>query len=286
MTSTLATIPEEVDRYIRTGETDPHYTAWPGSFLERARRAEQDLRGGLVREVRRRTAGRPHRPLPQDDLVALTRRKVEPMVRGLFPRAEQDTVLDMLETSVVFLTAENIESVLLDQAFEHSAWVLANLYLASVGADLLGAAVPRVVGLSQATTCYVSAEYFGDEEDSFADFVIHECAHTFHNCKRSRLGLVETRTREWLLDIAFAKREEFAYACEAYARIVERAASATERRRLADEYAATIRISDAYADGAEVARIVQAAVAARNGWKVILARCAPPKRFRRSVGGA
>lgn len=286
MTSTLATIAEEVDRYVRTGETDPHHSAWPGSFLERARRAEEDLRGGLVCEVRRRSEGRAHRPLPQDDLVALTRRKVEPMVRGLFPRVEQDTVLAMLETSVVFLTAENVEPVLLGQTFDHSAWILANLYLASIGADLLGDRAPGVVGLSQATTCYVSVEYFGDEEDPFADFLMHEAAHTFHNCKRARLGLVETRTREWLLDIAFAKREEFAYACEAYARILERAGSATERRRLADEYAATIRISDADVDGAEVASIVQAAAAARNGWKVIRARCAPPKRVRRPIGGA
>jgi hypothetical protein len=284
VTSTRATIAEEVERYLRTGEIDPYHAAWTGSFLERARRSHDDLRGGLVREVRRRAEGRPHRRLPPIDTVAFTRRKVEPMVRGLFPRAEQETVLAMLEKSVVFLTAENVESVLLGQMFDHSAWILANLYLASVGAELLGDRAPGVVGLSQATTCYVSVEYFGDEEDPFADFVTHEAAHTFHNCKRSRLGLVETRTREWLLDIAFAKREEFAYACEAYARILERAGSTADRRRLADQYAATIRIQDRDVDGSEVASIVQAAAAARNGWKVILARCSPSMRVSRLAG--
>ena len=47
---------------------------------------------------------------PDDDLVGLTRTKVEPMVRGLFPQKEQDTVIGLLERSVVFLTPETIES--------------------------------------------------------------------------------------------------------------------------------------------------------------------------------
>lgn len=38
--------------------------------------------------------------------------------------------------------------------------------------------------------------------------------------------------QEWLLPIDFAKREEFAYACEAYGRIRERAKNPAERRRL------------------------------------------------------
>jgi DNA processing protein len=67
--------------------------------MERARRSHDDLRGALVREVARRTKARSHHPLPDGDTVALTRRKVEPMVRGLFPRAEHDTVLATLETS-------------------------------------------------------------------------------------------------------------------------------------------------------------------------------------------
>ena len=60
------------------------------------------------------------------------------MVRGLFPRAEQDLVLAALEKSVVFLTSANIESLLFGHGFDSSAWTLANLYLASLGAELLG----------------------------------------------------------------------------------------------------------------------------------------------------
>src|ERR1700720_2308497 len=94
-------IAEEVERYLLTGDSDPLYSAWSGSLLERANRAHDDLRGALVRSVRRLTKGLPHEPLPKTDSVALTRRKVEPMVRGLFPRAEQDAVLARLEQSVV-----------------------------------------------------------------------------------------------------------------------------------------------------------------------------------------
>ena len=133
MTETQRTVAQEVERYLRTGETDPYRSAWSGSFLEREKRAHDDLRDALVREVRRLTAGLRHEPLPEVDTVSLTRAKVEPMVRGLFPRAEQDLVLAMLERSVVFLTSANIEPLLLECAFDGSAWTLANLYLASVG---------------------------------------------------------------------------------------------------------------------------------------------------------
>jgi hypothetical protein len=137
------------------------------------------------------------------------------MVRGLFPRTGQDAVLAMLEQSVVFLTKENIERLLLGYGFDSSAWTLVNLYLASLGAELLTENAPLLVGLSEETTCYVSPEYFA-EDDPFADFIVHEAAHIFHNCKRVTIGLPETRTKEWSLDIEHRKRETFAYSCEAY----------------------------------------------------------------------
>ena len=280
MTKTLppATIADEVERYLRIGETDPHHAAWPGNgFMERANRANEDLRGALVREVRRHAEGLAHEPLPQADTVALTRDKVEPMVRGLFPRIEQDAVLATLEKSVVFLTTANIEALLLEHGYDSSAWTLANLYLASLGAELLGEDAPRLVGLSEETTCYVSPDYFA-EDDPFADFIVHEAAHIFHNCKRATVGLRETRTKEWLLDIGYRKRETFAYSCEAYARVLERATSPSERRALAADYGSTVRISEERVDPAEVAGIVAEAAAARNGWKIILARCAPTSR--------
>ena len=105
-----------------------------------------------------------------------------------------------------------------------------------------------------------------------------EAAHVFHNCKRGTVGLPQTRRREWLLHIAFGKRETFAYACEAYARIVELGETRAARLALVDELAAGSRPPDERVEGDEYADVLREAAAARNGWRHILARCAPPRR--------
>jgi len=103
-----------------------------------------------------------------------------------------------------------------------------------------------------------------------------EAAYVFHNCKRGTVGLPQTRRREWLLHIAFGKRETFAYACEAYARIVELGETRAARLVLVDELAAGSRPPDERVEGDEYADVLREAAAARNGWRHILARCAPP----------
>jgi hypothetical protein len=283
VTEAQSIVDEEVERYLLTGESDSLCFAWSGGFLERANRAHVDLRTALVRAVRRLTKGLAHGPLSEIGTVALTRAKIEPMVRGLFARAEQEIVLETLERSVVFITSANIERLIYDCAFDSSAWTLANLYMASLGAELLGKNAPCLVGLSEEINCYVSPEYF-TEADPFADFIVHEVAHVFHNCKRVTLGLPETRTKQWLLDIEYAKRETFAYACEAYARLSERGKRPAERLALAEEYGREVRISEERVDVGEVVSIVRDAAAARNGWKVILARCAPTRRSSANSG--
>lgn len=275
----VATVAEEIERYLRTGSTDPSSAAWngPGGIIDKECRARDALGAALVREVRRLAGDRSHPPLPITDPAALARRKVEPMVRGLFPRAEQAAILAVLERSVVFLTSESIERILLESSWLSSAWALANLYLGSIGAELLGKDAPQIVGSSEHMTCYVSVAYF-EEQSPFADFIVHEAAHIFHNCKRRTVGLAETRRREWLLDLEFRKRETFAYSCEVYSRILERARSVAERRALAAEYAvAPFDLGDRV-EADEHADIVREAAAARNGWKVILRRCARAKR--------
>lgn len=273
------TIAAEIERYLRTGDTDDLADAWPGGLMERGHLQHADLRGALVREVRRLAKGLSHVPVPENVGVAFTRSKVERMVRGLFSKAEQDVVLATLEHSVIYVTSDTIEPIILKHSWDRSAWDLANLYLLSVGAKLLGDEAPRIVGISEETTCYVSPDYFA-EDDPFADFVVHEAAHIFHNCKRHTLGLPATRRKEWLLEIDFRKREAFAYSCEAYARIIARAKSPKERRALAADYGAEVRITAERVDPAEVASIVAEAASARNGWRVTLARCSPATKPR------
>jgi hypothetical protein len=270
-----AAVAAAIEVYLRSGTTDPSMTAWPGGLHERAERSRRDLRAALVNEIMRRAAGRAHPPMPPHDLSELTRRKVMPMIWGLFTAAERDAVLQLVERSVVFVTADNIARLLTDQRWDQTAWVLANLHLATIDAPLLSADAPPLVGLSEETTCYVSPRYFSGP-DPGSDFVVHEVAHLFHNCKRRSAGLPESRREEWLLEIAFRKRETFAYACEFYSSILGRSDNAAGSRHLADELVHSWALSDDRVDGQEVADIVLEAARSRAGWKVILQRCKGP----------
>lgn len=139
---------------------------------------------------------------------------------------------------------------------------------------------PEILGFSEGTTCYVSLAYFR-ETNPFADYVVHEAAHVFHNCKRETIGLQSTRRREWLLGIAFSKRETFAYATEAYSRIVATTRNIRERRKLFAELCQGPMPNDDRVDVSEYVDILREAVDARNGWKHIL-RCCSQSVFTRS----
>jgi hypothetical protein len=273
---------EEVERYLRNGEHDDFFCAWPGKDLfARAQHGHAALRGALIATVRRRTerASVPE-VLATLDVAAFARTKVAPMVRGLFLRSEQETVLDVLARSVVFLTPATIDTVLEKTQWLPTAWDLANLYLASFGAQLLSEDAPEIVGFSEETACYVSAQYFR-EQGRFDDFVVHEAAHIFHNCKRRTIGLRETRRREWLLEIDFIKRETFAYACEAFSRILELGDGPPARRKLLSELEEGPMPAEERLDAGEYIDILRGAVAARNGWKRILERCSSPPQAHR-----
>ena len=269
----------EVERYLRSGEYDDSYRAWPGAnFLECAQHGNAALREALISTVRRRTA---HATVPKAlaelDVAAFARKTVAPMARGLFPQSEQETVLDVLAGSIVFLTPTNIDTVLTETQWLGTAWDLANLYLGSFDGELLSDDAPQIVGLSEATTCYVSVAYFR-EESRFDDFVVHEAAHIFHNCKRETIGLREIRGREWLLDIDFTKRETFAYACEVYSRIIEFGNGPRGRQTLLSQFVQGPMPAPGEVDTGEYVDILGEAVAARNGWKRILERCSARRR--------
>ena len=277
--------PEQaIKRYVQSGEYDTHFRAWSGdSYLGRVQHGDAALRKALKSAVHERaTCASAPAALDELDVAALTRRKVLPMVQGLFPRHEQACVLEMLERSVVFLTPVMIDQVLEQSQWLHTAWTLANLFLAGVKAEILSDDAPYLVGLSEETTCYLSAAYF-DASGRFDDFLVHEVAHIFHNCKRRTIGLRETRQREWLLEIDYAKRETFAYACETYSRIHPLGKGPRARQMLLAEYAQGPMPADDRVDIAEYLDILGEAVVARNGWKRILTRCAPPRHRQSSI---
>jgi hypothetical protein len=275
---------EEIGAYLKFGRHDPKFEAWPGSgFFDRSHNGSETLREALIAEVLTRTQSGPVTTFPDDlDLRQFARQKFSGMVKGLFPKTEQAIVLTMLERSVVFLTPRNIASVLRDMPWLDTAWDLANLYLASHPAELLSVEAQPILGLSIEMTCYVSTDYFRSA-NPFDDFVLHEAAHIFHNCKRETLGLSHSRHREWLLEIEYRKRETFAYACEAYSRLLELGRDSKHRQDLLNELAATPLPNDERVDGAEYLDILAEAITARNGWKRILARCSPPTARVRQI---
>lgn len=268
----------EVDRFLTTGNYDNLFENWPGSsFAERVAHGSAALRRALISEVLKRTT---HIAVPEHlanfEQKVWARAKFTPMVHGLFPLREREIILDMLECSIVFLTPATIVTTLENTPWLNTAWDLANLYLDSFAAMPLSREGQGIVGLSEEMTCYVAADYFSIN-DPFLDYVVHEAAHVFHNCKRKTLGLPETRHREWLLEINFAKRETFAYACESYNCIIERGATRLARDRLLSELEDGPMPPDERVQGAEYIDILRDAVAARNGWKRIRERCSPPK---------
>ena len=282
--------PEQcIQRYLRAGEHEGALHAWAGeNAFASAPLGHAALLNALIAAVQTRTvyASVP-KVLVDLDVVAFTRAKVERMVRGLFPAHEQAAVLEVLGRAVVFLTPANIDTVLGSMCWLSTAWDLASLYLASVNAPLLSDSARRIVGLSEETTCYVSAHYFR-EENRFDDFVVHEVAHIFHNGKRETIGLPEIRGREWLLEIDYAKRETFAYASEAYSRLLTLGSGCAERTTLLAALAKAPTFLDHRVDIGEYLDILGEAIAVRSGWKRVLQRCAPsgPGRapFNRPTG--
>ena len=267
-----------IKNYVKTGDYDPNDRNWPGqNFVEVVTNADNAMREALIAAVLKRAPRVAQLPTPPiSDLVALTRAKVLPMVSGLFPSAERAIVMKTLEASVIFLTPENIECVLRDSPWLHTTWDLANMYLLQRGAKPLSPEAPSIVGLSEETSCYLSLDYLNEPgNDPFADYLVHEAAHVFHNCRRCTIGLPETRTRHALLNIHYAKRETFAYACEAYSRILTRSDSAKSRRDALALHAQGPLPNEDIVDRNEYLGILGEAVSVRNGWKRILQACAP-----------
>src|SRR5271155_604974 len=104
---------QQIKHFLKTGHADQMLPpGWPGDLLTSANNAADAMKSELIEEVHRRTLGLPVPKIPELDLHAFARGKFAPMVDGLFPEAERPAVLSVLEKSIVFLTADNIDNVL------------------------------------------------------------------------------------------------------------------------------------------------------------------------------
>jgi hypothetical protein len=274
-------IEEIIRHYFETGE-DPGRSefAYKPPFPHPTK---QELLAALSEEVKKNEREHPIAQFPPGiDPSMLARSKAARIAKGFFPAAERDPVQRLLEQSVVFLTADTIHQRIASSRWLSTAWRIANMYMDGIGAKPLAKDESfQPVGLAEETTSYVSLKYFS-EKDPFADYIAHEMAHLFHNWKRGPIGLRETRYREFLLNIDFAKRETFALSCEAYNRILELGNTVQDRRRLLEQFRKESYIPDLAKDKTELLQILHAAVEARNGWKHILKMCSQETWWRRT----
>ncbi len=263
-----------IQEFLRTGDHDPLFLQFPGhDHLDRIRGGHRAHIDALLTEVQIRSAritALKLAELPQD-IQAFSRQKIEPMVRGLFKRVDQEAVTTLLANSVVFITPDTVSSLIQHDDL-HVAWLIANLYLCNIGADPISDEAPPIVGFSANTTCYVSMSYF-EETTPFSDYVVHEAAHVFHNARRRDAGLMGRRADAWLLPIDFRKRETFAYACETYSRICKLANTVPARRSMLEELKLLPPPLDERVDADEYIELLTNAVNCRNGWKAILEGC-------------
>ena len=283
MKARSARLKGDIAHYVATGDSDSlGQVESAEGMLEGMKKYSEALRKPLVAEVRKRSRRR-HPKIPDGmDSTSFARRKLATMVRGLFPSKEHEVVLEIVERSIIFLTREAALWAIEDVGFDSSAWQIANVYLCGIGAPPLADGDFCALGLNEETRCYVSLAYF-EEKNPFADYVVHEAAHIFHNTKRERVGLPHTRYREWMLEIEFLKRETFAYTCEVYSRILEQSCNPRQRRALLEGYREDPIVADDRVDVGEHLDILSEVVTARNGWKGILSRCAPPRRQKRTM---
>jgi hypothetical protein len=106
-----------------------------------------------------------------------------------------------------------------------------------------------------------------ETKDPYSDVIVHETAHLLHYLKPRNFGLHVHRHQERFVDVEFRHRELFAFACEAYSRVVLRG---ERKSRLAfAEKMQESAFSFPPDQLAEVAALVLEAARARNGWRVI-----------------
>lgn len=278
-------VDDELARYIATGRDDPDgWHAYPGQTIVASMTAHASaLRAALLERVRTLEAGRSPPQVPETISSAFIRDRLRPMIDGLFPADERARLLDVVTNSIVFLTQTVAHDLIATTSWHSTAWDVARIWLASIGAPPLSDDATGLLGLSEGTQCLVSLDYFEDlEADPFADYVVHEVAHLFHNNKRRYVDLPAKGRHEWILDIEFRKRELFAHACEFYSRIAAAAIGRRGREALVEEFAPRAGGFSEQVDADVLVDVLREASGARNGWQRILRRCAPSPRRGRS----
>ncbi len=197
----------------------------------------------------------------------MVRARVEPMVRGLVQKDWQEVALRELVSRTFVLNFRGARTALeveLPSCDMDSAWRILWGFYGDHGLK------PDDVEM----TCDGLACDFAhvrwsayETQDPYSDVVVHETAHLLHYLKPTNFGLDIRRHQQRFVDIEFRHRELFAFACEAYSRVVLRGPRPSR-----------VAFAQKMCEGAfsfprgsieEVAALVLNAARARNGWRVI-----------------
>ena len=201
-------IPDEaIERFIATGEYDPHFPELQGDAITRRDQGFAIFRNVLRRIVKWRSnaARGPKQRLPADPLATI-RARLTPMLDGLFDGAEAELLSTALPGRFCIVTAATFDACI-ERVSLRTAWDLANLLLDDIGAPPLADDTPSLDGLCEAGHAWVLPRAFSDD----GAVLVHEAAHLLHALERSVVGLSGSGP---ILNIPPRRRETFAYACE------------------------------------------------------------------------
>jgi hypothetical protein len=204
---------------------------------------------------------------PQVDPETI-RPRIEPMVKGLVQDDWQEVALRELTARTFVLNFQGARAAMdaeLATSFMGTAreilWALYGDYglkpeQIDMGCD----------GVCAGEFAHVRLSAY-ESKDPYSDVIVHEAAHLLHYLKPRSYGLHTRRGQERFVDVEFRHRELFAFACEAYSRVVLRGGRKSR-----------IAFAEKMRDGAfsfprsqmeEVGALILGAARARNGCRVI-----------------
>jgi hypothetical protein len=202
-------------------------------------------------------------PVPPETI----RQRIEPMVSGLVQADWRDVALREITARTFILNLPGTRRALeaeLSTCLMGSAWQV----LWALFGDHCLKPDDIKVGCDGLAGDYAHVRWSAYQtDDPYSDVVVHEAAHMLHYLKPSHYGFHVRRGQERFVDIEFHHRELFAYACEAYSRVI-----------LQGERKLRIAFAEKLLDAAfsfprgqieAIAALVLSAARARNGWRLI-----------------
>ena len=262
---------EVIERFLRTGEE-----TWEGSgsgrftvahFKEdeaytRAVKTALRILFGLLADLLPAEARLTPRVAPET-----IRSRINPMVKGLVQSDWQEIALREVTARTFVLNCQGAKAAIdaeFSTCYTGSAWQILWALFGDYGLkpDEIKVECDGIAG------DFAHARWSAyQSSDPYADVVVHEAAHLLHYLKPRHYGLQVRRGQERFVDVEFCHRELFAFACEAYSRVL---LHTTRKSR--------ISFAEKMLEGAfsfprgkiqAVAALVFDAACARNGWRVI-----------------